>query len=349
MSRCLPVRSADPAGSASEALVLEPPSQGPIAAGKHTERVDAGGGVSLDVVTFGDGLGPCVLILGAIHGDEMEGPLLAARLVRHLAGRPVTGTVHVIAVANPPAFAAGTRLGPDGRNLNRAFPGKPDGSPTERIAHILEHRFIAKADLVVDFHTGGTAISYLPMAVVPASGWRKHGSLYRDMLARFGLPAFLYDAADDDPSSIFGACARAGSPIMSTELGGGGGVSHAAIERATTGVIASLSGIGVLEAPDNEAPSKAPQIYWRRTVDQSPKAPFDGLFEPVAAPGDWLKTGDVIGLIHTTDRLNELPFAVHADCTGLLLCVRAQVRTCAGNILAKLGTPFDPDAHESRC
>src|SRR5437879_2609770 len=102
-----------PAGSdgGSEVLVIQ------------VEELAAGPDLSLEVVRVGAGGGPRVAILGGVHGDELEGVLAAQRLIAELGARPVTGTVTVLARANPPALATGTRLGADSENLARVFPG----------------------------------------------------------------------------------------------------------------------------------------------------------------------------------------------------------------------------------
>ncbi len=319
----------------------------PSAPGSRLETIKIVPGANLRIVTFGDGNGPTVLVMGGVHGDEIEGPLIAARIIRRLANKDVKGIVHVLAIANPLAFEAGTRTSPDGDNLNRGFPGDAKGRPTERIAEVIENRFIACADLVIDCHTGGAAISYLPTAVIPAAAWEADREAYRNILGPFGFPVFLYDSADDTPSSVFAACARAGSRILSTELGGGAGVSHETIERTANGIAAVFSAMGILPGRVADG-APFPVVVHRRRVDQSPKAEFTGLFEPTVALGDWAQKGDVIGLMHHTDSLVQPPQLIHADCAGLVLCHRAPVRTKTGDLLFKIGTPVEvgPDPEE---
>ena len=312
----------------------------PSPSGSGLETIAIAPGVDLRVHTFAGGAGPTVLVMGGVHGDELEGPLIAARVIRRLADADIEGTVQVIAIAHPPAFETGTRLGPDGGNLNRAFPGDARGSATERIAHVLESRFFEGADLVIDLHTGGVAIFYLPMAVIPAEAWENDREAYGTILRQFGFPAFLYDSGDDAPSSVFAAGARAGCRVLSAELGGGAGVSHTTIERATIGIVALLSGMGVVTVPVTDQAAH-PLLVHRPRADQSTKAEFPGLFEPIVAPGDWIERGDVIGLMHHADDPIASPRPIHADSAGLVVCHRAPARTAIGDILFKIGTPVD--------
>lgn len=118
---------------------------------------DVGADVRLEVAEIGDGLaGPTLAVLGGVHGDEYEGVVSVRRLLSRLAGRVLRGRVLAVAVANPPAFAAGTRTSPiDGLNLARVFPGDSNGQVTARLARAITDHVIAQADLLIDLHSGG--------------------------------------------------------------------------------------------------------------------------------------------------------------------------------------------------
>lgn len=100
--------------------------------------------------------GPTLAVLGGVHGDEPEGVFAAWRLFAEIQRQELHGTVLIVPVASPEAFAAGTRLSPlDGGNLARSFPGSPTGTATERLASLLAARVIAACDLLVDLHAAG--------------------------------------------------------------------------------------------------------------------------------------------------------------------------------------------------
>ena len=102
------------------------------------------------------GDGPRLAVLAGVHGDEPEGVLAARRLLVRLETLPFAGTVVVIPVACPGAFAADTRASAvDGLNLARTFPGNPGGSDSQRLAHALTEQVIAPASLLVDLHSSG--------------------------------------------------------------------------------------------------------------------------------------------------------------------------------------------------
>jgi predicted deacylase len=94
--------------------------------------------------------------VGGNHGDEYEGPVALLNLARELEPESVSGRIVIIPALNYPAVEAGTRLSPiDGRNMNRTFPGRWDGSVTEMIAHFVQNEILPGVDAVIDMHSGG--------------------------------------------------------------------------------------------------------------------------------------------------------------------------------------------------
>src|SRR4051794_8380342 len=82
--------------------------------------------------------GPILTVLGAVHGDEYEGPVAIADLLAALPVREMAGTLLAVPVVNCPAYRAGQRANPaDGKDLARCFPGDPDGTPTMQLAHVI--------------------------------------------------------------------------------------------------------------------------------------------------------------------------------------------------------------------
>jgi len=125
------------------------------------------GSIPLPITVIKNGDGPTVLFTGANHGDEYEGPITLTKSRAKLEASDIHGRVIIVPVLNLTAFRAGKRTSPiDGGNMNRAFPGKADGTITEMIAHFVTTRFIVEADIVVDIHTGGRSMNLLPMSII---------------------------------------------------------------------------------------------------------------------------------------------------------------------------------------
>ncbi|MGO6903337.1 succinylglutamate desuccinylase/aspartoacylase family protein, partial [Rhizobium ruizarguesonis] len=123
----------------------------------------AWGSVMVPITLIRNGKGPTALLTGGNHGDEYEGPIALFDLARTLKAVEVNGTVIIVPVMNYPAFQAGTRTSPiDRGNMNRSFPGRPDGTVTEKIADYFQRVLLPMADVVLDFHSGGKTLDFLP-------------------------------------------------------------------------------------------------------------------------------------------------------------------------------------------
>lgn len=117
--------------------------------------------LSLPVCCVNKGEGPRLLITGGCHGDELEGPIVARRLVEWLPEAQTCGRVIIVPVLNPLAVQACNRNTPvDGLNLNRVFPGRADGSVTERIADAVSRLLLPMADTVFDLHSFGPNVGF---------------------------------------------------------------------------------------------------------------------------------------------------------------------------------------------
>jgi hypothetical protein len=108
------------------------------------------GHIAIPIAVAKNGAGPTVLLTGGVHGDEYEGPIALARLIRELDLAKLTGRLIVVPAVNYPAFVAGTRTSPiDDINLNRTFPGKRNGTATEMIAHYVTTELLPRSNYLV--------------------------------------------------------------------------------------------------------------------------------------------------------------------------------------------------------
>jgi N-alpha-acetyl-L-2,4-diaminobutyrate deacetylase len=127
----------------------------------------AWGAVMIPITVIRNGEGPTALLTGGNHGDEYEGPIALLKLANSLKPSEVSGRVILVPAMNYPAFRAARRTSPiDAGNLNRIFPGRPDGSVTEKIADYFQRFLLPLADVVLDYHSGGRTLDFLPFAAV---------------------------------------------------------------------------------------------------------------------------------------------------------------------------------------
>ena len=297
------------------------------------------------ILSLKNGDGPCVLLMAGCHGDEYEGVVALTNLFHDLTPESIRGQVILLPEANAPAVEAGSRISPlDGGNLNRAYADTESTSPTARIARFIETTLLARASLVVDLHSGGGGVAYVPSTMIAAPD---NGATTADVqaLARvFGLPfCFIVDGADIHPGSLLAACGRLGIASISAELAGGGTVSRAAVDLVDVALRRLLRRAGVLRDIDGGASGGSPPttLLRRLPVGETIFAPASGIFEPLADLGDAVTAGQPAARIHAVGSPWTAPRPVAFNRDGIVLCRRVPAQTRRGDGLFKLGVSFD--------
>ena len=301
--------------------------------------------VFLPIIVFRNGVGPTALMFGGNHGDEYEGPVTLLNLARSLDSAEVRGRVILIPSLNLPATLAGTRLSPiDGMNMNRAFPGDPTGSITSQIAHYVSSILMPLADLVVDIHSGGRSMHFLPsvnmhrvsdaaqMQAMLAAGqaWgAPYVFIYRDVAGSGLLPSYAESL---------------GKVTLGTEIGGASQFGADMLRIAANGVRNVLALHGILPNHPAEAPVHASQIIASEGREDYVMAPADGIFEPFLELGDPVKTGQVIGQMHFVTQPTWPPQPVLAQSAGILMSRRSFPLTKQGECVAVVARPFRADS-----
>ncbi len=182
--------------------------------------------------------GPFTLITAGIHGDEYEGPAAVAAFVETLSSCPgLAGSVAAIPVANPMAWRASQRTSPDdGLNLARTFPGRADGSPTERLAAALFELAI-EADYLIDLHSGGVEYLFFPMTGF--YGMAELSNPGFTAARRFGLPTLWQMPATAGVLSC--ELWKRGRGVVGCEYLGAGQLSPAGREAYVRGILSCLA------------------------------------------------------------------------------------------------------------
>src|SRR6516164_7540475 len=208
----------------------------------------ADGTVPIPITVVKRGQGPTILITGGVHGDEYEGPIALLKLARRLTPGTVRGRVILVPALNLPAALAGTRLSPlDGLNLNRVFPGEPNGSITSMIAHYVSTVLIPMADIVVDIHSGGMTLDYLPTIIIHEQNDADWNRRTRAALLAFAAPIALISRELDNAVYLDTIAENMGKITLSAELGGGGRLSSYTLEIAETGLVSLLRHFDIIE------------------------------------------------------------------------------------------------------
>ena len=209
------------------------------------------------------------------------------------------------------------------------------------LAHYIDTELTPRADYMLDLHSGGSSLMYLPSLVL------RDSAMPADLQARiielgrvFGAPyGFLFPAVRGVGGTNMRAAIARGVVAFGTEMGGGGTVTPECLRICEAGVRRVLRHVGVWHGPveDDEEPATEPRLLTAETWDFFTYASEDGLFEPVVELGAEVEKGQLAGLIHTPETPWRAPTEVHFDETGLVVCKRVPGRVERGDCLFHLG------------
>ncbi|MER9236837.1 succinylglutamate desuccinylase/aspartoacylase family protein [Mesorhizobium sp. M0622] len=294
------------------------------------------GELSLPVFSLNKGEGPRLLVTGGNHGNELEGPIVARRIIKWLPEAQTCGRVIVLPVLNPLAVEAWSRNTPlDGLNLNRVFPGRPDGSVTERIADAVSRVLLPMADTVFDLHSFGPTWDFPPAATT-------HPIADPDLMARtvrmaesFKLPLTLVWQHNDTAGMFDITAQNLGKVFVCAEFGGGTvGADNLAIYEA--GVRNALMALGLVEGKA-EYPTfrqqKSGQTLETHPSDEL-RSPGPGIFEPRCSVLDEVKQGDLIGILHPMDSLSAESIDIRAPGTSIVFAIATGVHVDVNEVVA---------------
>ncbi|MBR8041289.1 N(2)-acetyl-L-2,4-diaminobutanoate deacetylase DoeB [Burkholderia cenocepacia] len=281
----------------------------------------AWGAIMIPVTVVKRGDGPTVLLTGGNHGDEYEGPIALSKLAGSLKAADVTGRVIVVPFMNYPAFRAGCRTSPiDAGNLNRSFPGRPDGTVTEKIADYFQRHLLPLATHVLDIHAGGRTLDFVPFAAIHVLENRDQEARCERAMRAFGAPYSMRMLELDSVGLYDSAAEEAGKVFVSTELGGGGTSTAASVAIAERGVYGFLAHAGVIakDVIDGNAPRSTTTLLDMPDGSCFTTSEHHGLLEMCRDLGSEVDAGDVLARVHDIDRTGVTPIEYVARRRGLL-------------------------------
>ena len=283
----------------------------------YSHDAAAYGSVMIPIAVIANGPGPTVLMTGGNHGDEYAGPTSLIKLANTLDPATIRGRVIIVPAMNYPAFRAGTRTSPiDGGNMNRAFPGRPDGTVTEKIADYFQRTLLPLADLVVDFHSGGKTLDFVPFAAAHVQADKANEAACFAAMEAFNAPYSVQLLEIDNVGMYDTAAEEMGKVLVSTELGGGGTATAKSIAVAKKGLRNVLIHAGILKGEMQIDPTLRLDMP---DGDCFVFSESDGLCEPMVDLGEAVSKGDVLARIWPVDRTGIAPVELSAKRDGLLI------------------------------
>ncbi|OIQ23331.1 succinylglutamate desuccinylase/aspartoacylase family protein [Lacinutrix sp. MedPE-SW] len=271
--------------------------------------------------------GPTILITAGIHGDEVNGVEIVRQLIAKEINKPKKGTIICIPVLNVFGFINMEREFPDGRDLNRVFPGSKSGSLASRVAFQVVSEILPHADFVLDFHTGGALRFNAPQVRITS------GNEDFDIAAEiFGAPFVLY--SKNLNKSFRNTCNRMNKPILLYE---GGKSFHIDDDVTNTGVNGAkriLNHYGMLKSKFKVSEPKKKCIFisdsrWIR-------ANYSGMFKASIGISNFVNKGDTIGNI--TDPYGKFNHFVKASSDGYIINVNHSPIVYQGDALFHIST-----------
>jgi predicted deacylase len=284
--------------------------------------------------------GPTLALIAGNHGYEYP-PILALQQVRtQIDAAALSGTVILVHVANMPSFLGRTiYFSPvDGRNLNRVYPGRADGTVSERIAYAITHEVIDRADYLLDLHCGDGNESLRPYVYQTVTGDARLNEEIARLVLAFGIDHIVIDRSrpTDPARSMYcsNTAITRGKPAMTVESGYLGTSDPECVEQIVSGVRGVLRELKML--PDGPAPLSNAVYLDPTEVLTSQET---GILYPHVERGERVTKGQL--LAHVTDFFGETVAEVRSPLEGVVLYIVATPPIVKGQPVGCVGTPRD--------
>lgn len=295
-------------------------------------------------ILHGSRPGPVLALVAGTHGYEYAPIIAMQRLPLRLDPRELSGTVIVVHVANMPSFLGRTiYYSPvDRKNLNRVYPGRADGTLSERIAYTITREIIERADALVDLHCGDGNEALRPYTYWMKSGNPQVDEGSRQLALAFGQDHIVIDTdrPADPARSIY--CANTaitrGKPAITTETGLLGRTDEKWLAGVERGVLSLLRHLKMLPGE----PVRVEHPVWIDRYEVL-RSSVTGIFYPAVGPGDTVARGTLLGTL--TDFFGNQVAEVRAPFAGVVLYVVATPPVSAGEPLAMVGH-LQPEASQ---
>jgi predicted deacylase len=277
--------------------------------------------------------GPTVLITAGIHAAEYTGIEAAIRLGRAISPDAVRGTIIILPLLNRPGFyERSIYVNPeDNDNLNRLFPGKPDGTWGERFAHRLLTEIITKCDNAIDLHAGDLIEDLVPFVIYRETDNGALNGRIEAMANAYGARWAVKSAPTGErPGTLMAVAALNGVAAMLAESGGRGQLIEEDVTRHVTGVTNILRTIGAISGRPGrvDPPTVVKSFEWLRS-------PVEGIFHSHVRVDQVVKPRDLVGDL--TDLVGDPLAALTAPVGGVVLFIVTSPAIKKGGLLIGIG------------
>jgi len=293
----------------------------PFEIGGHTIAAGARKTIDLSVGTFSNHMpsnipvqvihgrrdGPALFVSAVVHGDEIIGVEIVRRLLSSRKLTHMKGTLLCVPVVNTFGFVSHSRYLPDRRDLNRCFPGAPNGSLAGQLAHVFMTEIVERCDYGIDLHSAATHRVNLPQI-------RFNGNCEEvtELANAFAAPVAL--EAPLRKNSLREAAADVGVNVLLYESGEALRFDEYAVRVGVRGILNVMAHIGMI-TPSKQSRKPAQSIMSQKS--KWLRSPMGGIFRGVKTIGDVITRGDVLGFIADPFGNNEKE--VVSDLSGVVI------------------------------
>ena len=297
--------------------------------------VDAGLSIPV-VVVHGARPGPVLALVSGAHGTEYASIIAVERLIQQLDARQISGTVILLPLVNVPSFEQKVpHVNPtDGKSMNRFYPGKADGTQTERASFAITREVVDRSDHLIDLHGGDLDESLRPYSYWTKTGNDKQDAISRGMVLAFGLDTIIISAdRPKDPAAsryLENTASTRGKPSMTAEAGHAGTVEADDVNALVDGCLSVMRYLKMLPG----APHIVDSPVWIERI-AGVTSDVNGIFYPLVKRGTYAQKGMKIGYV--TDYLGKTVFEATAPDSGVVLYIRAVPSMTKGETIANIG------------
>ena len=288
------------------------------------------------VVIRGSQPGPTLALVSGAHGTEYASIIALEGLIGSLDPAQISGTVIILPLVNIPSFQQKVpHVNPvDNKSMNRFYPGKEDGTQTERASFLITKEVVDKSDYLIDFHGGDLDESLRPYTYWVISGNKKQDAISKEMALAFGLDYIII--SEDRPKDLNATkyldntAAMRGKPTVTVEAGYAGTVETDDVAVLVQGTRSVMRLLKMLPG----SPHAIEHPVWIKSLAEV-TSPVDGIFYPLVKRDTYVEAGRKLGDV--TDYFGKVIFEPRAPASGVILHICAVPSMKQGDNVANIG------------
>jgi predicted deacylase len=288
------------------------------------------------IVINGEKRGPVLALVSGAHGTEYTSIIAIEKLINLLDPSQISGTVILVPLVNIQSFEQKVpHVNPiDNKSMNRFYPGKADGTQTERVSFLITKQIVDHCDYLIDYHGGDLDESLRPYAYWAPTGREAQDKISKEMVLAFGLDHIIIwrDRPTDLAATRYldNTSTARGKPSIVVEAGYAGTVEADDVALLVDGTLSTMRALKML--PGNPRPIENP-VWLDRVFDVLSDGP--GIWYPLVRRGTYVQEGMKIGFV--TDYFGKAILEARAPVSGVVLHINAVPSLKKGDNIADIG------------